>query len=312
VISGKFISWNDLYLLMVLALVNMGRAVRAQSWLASGIGLAAFHLSRAKRRHVEANLVHLFEDDLSATELGMIARDSFCEFWRDIFTLRLNQSDRKALGQIQIQGKEYLVDALSRGRGAIILESSHFGRRNLAKQILHQQGTRVHQVHHEGHIGGLTIGPPTLVQRRFVKPFLEKHEMGFVAEIIYVPDSDSLIYAKQLVSLVQRNEVICISGDGRKGHKRVKLRFLGDEYCFPTGMMNLAKISSAPLLPMFCIVEPNGGTRLVIERPIEIAMGIEREASLREALAQYLRSLESYIMKYPGMYRYWQFERPDN
>ncbi len=258
---------------------------------------------------MEENLRRVFGNDLSTGQRRRIVRESFCEFWEDIFAMHLGKSEREALAQIQIQGKEYLMDALSSGRGAILLESSHFGRRNLAKQVLHHLGIPVHQVHHERHIGGLQVGAPTFVQHRFVKPFLEKHEMAFVAEIIYLTDSDSLIYAKQLMSLVQRNKVICISGDGRRGQKSVSLRFLGDVNQHPTGMMNLAKISRAPLLPIFCMDMPPGKPMLIIDRPIEIEKNLDREASLRQALAQYLRLLESYIMKYPGMYRYWQFER---
>ncbi len=309
----KLVSLNDLYLLTVFALVSLASAIpspQVKRFIADSIGLAAFHLSKNKRRMMEQNLERLFGDEMDRVHVQKIAKESFCEFWRDVFSFQLSNPERATLKRIKIKGKEYLMDALNNGKGAIILESSNFGRRNLTKQVLHHLGISVHQVHHMQHYGGLQVGASTFVQQRIVRPWLEMWERSFVAEIIYLPASDSLIYAKQLLNLLKKNAMICVSGDGRRGYKHVPLQFLGWTYDYPTGMMNLAKISGAPLLSIFCIQSQNVEPTLIIERPIELGTSGNRDEVLQNALAQYLQLLESYVRKYPGMYRNWQFDRP--
>lgn len=311
-IFPKLVSLNDLYLLIVFALISLANAIplpRVKPIITDSLGLAAFRLSRNKRRVVEQNLRRLFGNEIDEPELQRIAKESFCEFWRDLFSFCLSNSERTALKQIKIQGKQYLMDAMNSGKGAIVIESSNFGKRNLAKQILHQLGISVHQVHHVRHFGGLQVGSPTFVQQRIVRPILEKWERSFVAEVIYLTASDSLTYAKRLLTLLQKNKVICVSGEGRKGHKHVPLQFLGWTGDYPTGMMNLGKISGAPLLPIFCFQLQNAEPTLIIERPIEFGTNDDRDELLQNALAEYLRLLETYVRKHPGMYRNWQFER---
>lgn len=306
----KIISGNDLYLLMIFALISIVSSIpsrRAKPWVANSIGLGAFRLSRSKRQRMDENLARVFGNDLDRSQMRRIARGSFCEFWRDLFQIRLSKPEREALEQAEVIGKRSLIEALSQRKGVILLESSYLGRRNLAKQILRHIGISVHQVHNENHFSGLRVGVSTWVQRRLVKPFLEKSEEGCVAEIIYLKESDSLAYAKQLLDILQKNEVICVSGEGTRGYKKVKLRFLGDMGQHPTGLVNLARISGAPLLPIFCFELQNTRPRLVIEQPIEIETNIDRDAAAQNALVEYFRLLESYVMRYPGMYRHWDY-----
>ncbi len=154
--------------------------------------------------------------------------------------------------------------------------------------------------HHVQHLGGFQVGASTVVQQHLVKSWLEKYGKSFVAEIIYLPGSDSLIYAKQLLDVLRKNEVLCVSGDGKRGHKHVPEHFLGRAEHSPTGMMSLGKISGALLLPIFCIYTKDGATSLIIEPPVEFASSARRDELLQQALAQYLQLLESFIKRYPA------------
>ena len=58
------------------------------------------------------------------------------------------------LKQLELLGLEHLRVAIGQGKGAILWESSCFRRRLLAKQILHNNGFAVDQVHGENHLGG--------------------------------------------------------------------------------------------------------------------------------------------------------------
>jgi len=50
------------------------------------------------------------------------------------------------LSQFDIRGLDHLQRAMDNGKGAILWESSHFGRRLLAKRILRHKGFVVDQV----------------------------------------------------------------------------------------------------------------------------------------------------------------------
>jgi lauroyl/myristoyl acyltransferase len=156
-VSFKIISLNDLYLLTVIALVTLANAIpshRAKRFIAESIAQVAFHLSRSKRRRCEENLARVFGSHLTHAEIQTIARESFRECWLDIFSMQLSKTERAALKWVELRGMEHLTAALNKGCGVILLETSFFGQRNLAKQILHERGISVHQVHHVQHLGG--------------------------------------------------------------------------------------------------------------------------------------------------------------
>lgn len=44
---------------------------------------------------------------------------------------------------------------------------------------------------------------------------------------------------------------------------------------------------------------------LIIESPVCLEMDLDRESNLTKTVIQYVRLLESYIMKYPEQYRNW-------
>ena len=74
---------------------------------------------------------------------------------------------------------------------------------------------------------------------------------------------------------------------------------------FSTGMVSLAKISGASILPIICISEGYGEKRLIIEHPISIDKNADRERGLEDSVYQYVTLLESYIRRYPEQYKNW-------
>jgi lauroyl/myristoyl acyltransferase len=140
-----------------------------------------------------------------------------------------------------------------------------------------------------------------------IKTEMEKFEKPFLAEIIYLPSSDSLVFTRILLDRLKQNAILCVPGDGRSGKKLVPIKFLGHTRLFSTGMVSLAKISGASILPILCISEKNDKTSLIIEQPILIETEVGREQVLEKGVLQYVRLLESYIQKYPEQYRNWTF-----
>ena len=249
----------------------------------------------------------MINGNLNEDQRRKLVKGGFFEFWQDTFSLLPTESERAALKRVDLHGLEHLHRAWKEGRGTILWESSYFGRRTLTNQILRMNGFSIHQIHAENHVGGFLYerSSPTWVGDHVIKPFFEKCEKNFVKEIIYLSRSDSLAFTRILLSRLKQNGILCVSGEGKFGRKQIPLNFLGRTRLFPTGMVSLAKISGASILPVFCIQEKNSTTRLIIESPIDIKTNLDRESGLENSVRQYVNLLESYIRKYPEQYRNW-------
>ncbi len=306
----RFIHIRDLYLLFTILLiktVSWSSSPKIREFAARSMASIAYHISREKRRLSLKNISEVFGKGLSDKQKHELVRANFYEFWSEIFSLPASGKDSSEFKTSEIRGLEYLQNALKRGRGAILWESNSFGRRNLSKQILHKNGFLIYQVHAEYHMGGFAGANSTItwVTRNLVKPYFEKYQKKFVADIIYIPRSDSLVFTRQLMNLLKQNEIICITGDGILGKKLLPIKFLGHTRLFSTGMVSLARLSGASILPIFCIENGDGNVCLIIEPPIKTEGNAGREEELESSVAEYAGLLESYIRRYPEKYRSW-------
>jgi KDO2-lipid IV(A) lauroyltransferase len=295
------VALGDLYLLAVASLIETGQMLPAdwRSQLASFVGAAAFQFSGAKRRRIAAGLDRAFGGALPPAARQAVVRGSFRTFWQEAFAIPPQPPARACA-----DGLERVQAALCAGRGAVLIESSAFGHRARAKQILHAQGIRVHTVHMEHHGWGFAERRVTRLSRWVMHQAFEKWEASYVAEMVYLAP-ESLGYTRRLMALLERNEVVCVAGDGQTGQKSVTVDLLGRPRGFATGVASLGRLSGAPLLPMVCIEEPAGRFRLIIEPPLALPEPAERERALAEVMGQYARLLESYIRRYPDQYRNW-------
>lgn len=296
--TAKFIGPYDLYLLLVMALIkllNQCPFLRMKEFFTRVVAFMAFHLSRCRRRVKERALAQTLQ--LSPAELRNITKQSFYHFWHDIF-IASSAGRNKQPGQVnQVRGLERLTEALQKGRGVILWESSFFGRRVMAKRILHENGFSICQVHAENHIGGFSDAK-TWISKHVIQPFFDNCERQFVKEIISLPGSDSLAFIRDLRARLKHNSVLCISADGRQGHKFLPVEFLGRTGSLSTGMVSLARVSGATILPLFCVQEEGDRTTLVIESPICIEADGDRERGFEKAIRQYANLLDCYIKRY--------------
>jgi lauroyl/myristoyl acyltransferase len=303
----RWLDAEDLYYLTVVALLRLAawsRSPRLIAALANAVARIAWMVPSAKRRQMVARLAVCL-DMATPKQRQEIAKGTYRAFWQDTFAL--SGAVRTAEAQpMRVHGLERVHRALAEGRGAILLESSFFGRRNLARIVLHADGIPIVQVHASDHLAGFWSPRDTRVRRAAIRPFLESCERRFVQEILYISRDDrSLAFTRQFLSVLQHNGVLCLSGEGRIGRKTVLLPFLGGERHFVTGALSLAKHSGAPLLPFFCWCDADGLATLVIEPPIEV------EASARAAeagAAAYARLLETYVVRYPSEYWGWHLQ----
>jgi lauroyl/myristoyl acyltransferase len=305
----KLITVKDLYPLCVISLIRVANWVaspKLKLLLVKAVASMAHRFSITKRRLSEKNVGETFGGHLSKERIEAIVKSSFYVFWRDIFLMSPSKIPMAPLSKVDIRGLDHLQSAVDKGKGVILWESSHFGGRFLAKRILCEKGFALHQVHGEYHMAGLPNDGSFVswTRKHFIRPFFENCESCFVRQIIHITAAHSLAVSKILLKLLKQNRIICISADVGRGHRLISVRFLGRTEFFPTGMVTLAKLTGAPILPLFCLQENGSTVSLIIESPVCLEMDLDREGNLTKTV-QYARLLESYIMKYPEQYRNW-------
>jgi lauroyl/myristoyl acyltransferase len=303
---------QDLYFLLLIVLA------RLTSWrpfsnleapLIRLLGEMAYRLSSNKRERMLRVLTDVFGAGLDDGKKREVARSSFRNFWENLFSIAPSPQDLNSLDAIDFHGECFLKGGLDKGTGVILWESNAFGRRLIAKQYLHRLGYRLYQLHSENHLEGLNHPgiDTSWVKRKVIKSFFDTNEKEFVEGTLVIPQSESLAFTRSLTRLLNRNCIICSAADGREGRSSIPVEFFGKSRMFPTGMISLARITEAPLLPIFCFEKPGGSCHLVIEGPIcpWSETDAERGQSTRRAAREYLAHLESYARRFPGQYRGW-------
>lgn len=312
----RLIQRRDLYMVAVIGViegVRLGSPRLLRPGAARALGGLAYRVSRQKRRRIERQLTYTFGESLGASRQRTIVQQSFVEFWDEMLCWSETALPRSVDAQAQLCGVEHLQAALARGRGAILWESNGFGKRLLSKQILHAHGFDLVQVHALGHVGGIGADPAkaSRLQRHFVNPYFDTRLRRFVRHIIYLPGAETLTFTRELLQCLHQNQIICIPIEGHLGQKKITLPFLGQVRGFATGTVNLARMSGAPLLPLFCLPLPEGGYLLEIGKAIQIGDESPREEHLRAALVQMVNELDARVRAHPEWYRHWNFLTDD-
>lgn len=294
-------------LLAVFRAVELARSSEVRR-LSARLITDAFHAaSRARRRAIDSQLRATFGARYSDAERERIIKETSRTFWDDALLLcRLPLPGE--LRAARFEGGERIRAALGRGRGAILLENAYFGYRNAQKRIIHAQGWTAHQTHDREHIGGFGSWSETSIASRVIRPFFEDRERQFCASIVYLSGTDSLAFTRRLADRLRANELVFIAGDGRVGQKRVEVRFLDRRLLFATGAISLARLTAASVLPVFCIREPEGMLRSIVEPPLQVDDGGQA------AMAEFARLLDSYVRLHPGQFHGWhkldRYRRP--
>jgi lauroyl/myristoyl acyltransferase len=305
----QFITPLDLYILCVVVLIQLGAwfsYLGMRAIFINTTAVLAYHLSRRKRRLSEQNVSETFENQFTKDQLRTIVKSSFYQFWLEVFSVASPSFSEAHDGYLEIHGLEFMRQAVDSGKGAILWEGSHFGRRSLMKKILHENGFRILQVYGETHAGGFYRPcPASWVRRRIIKRFFDDCEKEYVAEILNLPLSEPLPVIRILLERLKENRIICVAGDSPLGWSFVRKHFLRGERAFSTGMVSLSRITGAPILPIFCVQESNDRIVMTVEPPIRPDAALDRDRASEACISRYVDLLESYIKKYPGQYFHW-------
>lgn len=241
------------------------------------------------------NLRSAFADEKSEKEIKQIARDVFCNLGKtavECLNLRkLNQEDISQL--VEDRGISTLKKALSRAKGVIAV-GSHLGNWEMCAAYAASADL-----------------DSTVIARRiyyhYYNNFLVSIRNSKGVKTLYRDDkrvlrkSLEILNSNKILAIVPDQDVDSVDG--------VFVNFFGRKAYTPTGPVNLAMLSGAPLIPAFT-VRKNGRLHFITDQPIYVESSGDRKKDILEYTQKWSDVVERYIRMYPSqwvwMHRRWK------
>lgn len=189
--------------------------------------------------------------------------------------------------RLDLPERDLIVDALREQRGAV-LATGHIGNWDIAAKTLSEYGQ-----------------PINLVMARETNSTAQDY-VGAMRQrtgvrVIY---SDTSVFsALNMIRALRANEIVAIQLDRTPGLGNTRaIPFFGAPAAFPTGPFVLARLSGAPLIPVFI---PRVGTRhyaVRIGTPVTLSRAARDTYSLDRAMRAVVREFEAVIREFPSQW----------
>jgi len=255
------------------------------------LGTLIYVLDLRHRRIVRANLQFAYPE-LSQNRVRRLSKHVFQNIGITFFEICqmafLTKED--ILNKFRIRGEEILWDELKKGRGAIII-SAHFGNWELAPQFL-------------GCYFGISI--IGIVKRVRFKPldrWVNRFRTRFGNKIVYRKGA-----AEEMRHAMRSGEVLGLLIDQSRRLVSVEVDFFGHRVFATPAAAFWAIRYKCPVVPMFCIREPDGGLVIDVQPPV----AIQRTNDLRKDIqvnTQYMSdAVEKAVRQHPEQW-FWVHKR---
>ena len=263
--------------------------------LARMIGRLAFWAARREREKTIAHLANAFENEKPPREILKLAEGVFIHYAQvavDVLRFpRLGREEVDRLVEWDPASLSIFDQVLAEGKGAILL-TAHLGNWELMGAFIMLHGL-----------------PGAVVARRI---YYEKFNRLLVdlrsnvrLKTIY---QDAPV--KEFLKILNQNHILGILADQDVDRlDGIFVPFFGRPAYTLTSPVKFALATGAPLVPAF-LVKKNGRYRLLVEEPIYVKMGINKEETIREYTERWSQVVEAKIREFPDqwawMHRRWK------
>jgi len=259
---------------------------RASYAVATVLADAAYFLMPDKKRTAAANIARVVGRPAGSDEVKALARRvfrSYALYWADFFGLASKRAP-EVERLVRIEGIEHLRDALKLGRGAIFV-TAHLGSWDVGGAAL--AGS-------EGLPALSAIVEPVTRETSNTVVTAMRERLG----IRVIPLGSPLKVGRAL----RRNEIVFVVGERLVGADGVEVDFFGERTQLPRGAAYWSVRSGAPIVPGFCIRQPDGTFIGFIEPPILPDGGDGDDAAVRRHTQRIAGIMERYIARYPDQW----------
>jgi len=173
------------------------------------------------------------------------------------------------------------------GRGFIVLTAHVAAWEAASSLISDEQRRRVHLVREE------EVDPRA---QAFVRELLAERS----GDLMVTHFAGDPLLAMTLAAALERGELVALQGDRpRAGGRSIGVELFGRRFELPVGPLALARLTGAPLLPVFAFREDRRRYRVAFREPIVVASTDDRRADLRRAAERVGEGLEWAIRRAP-------------
>lgn len=184
----------------------------------------------------------------------------------------------------EVSGRDQYLQLRALKRGAILV-TAHLGAFEAAVAALRRDEARIHIVFHRDTF------------RLFEELRAAQHQrLG----IIEAPVDDGLGVWVKLRDALLNDEVVLMQGDRvMPGQHGVRLPFFNGHMLFPSGPVKLARMTGAPLVPVFAPRLPGGRVRILLGEAINVNSGADDPSHPHDDLVRLARIIEKVVHEFP-------------
>lgn len=251
-----------------------------------------------KRRHRTFNEITA-TPAFSGVDTKMAVDRAFqVSFLNEIETFLYPRFNKENIGEFtNIEGEEHLKNALSSGKG-VMLVHAHFGNPQMLMSGLGHKGFKINQIGRspledlEDVVGGK---PSSLFIRSMqIRDMLER---TLPANIIYLSQSP-----RQAFEAIKKGGILAIAIDGGGGKNRIGVDFLGRKASFSAGPFSLALKTGAVALPLFVVREKPWFNKIIIGKPFDVINTGNYEDDVIRNTQKFADLMTEYVKMYPCHY----------
>jgi Kdo2-lipid IVA lauroyltransferase/acyltransferase len=254
--------------------------------LARRLGSAYFHVRQKYRQAVRGNLAVILGQPADADAVNRAADAMFGGLfaaWFDFLHFASRPPEESARLIEGVVGFSRIVEARQKGKGVLLL-TAHLGNWEVGGFMLAQVKMPIHVV---------------LVPDIFPGVERARRRLHQEAGIVEIPVDRTFVPTLSVMRALEDNGVVAMQGDRDFDNTGVAVPFFGKESFFPRGPFRVAMATGAAVLPAFIIQMPDGRYRAVVEEPLTVESGGDRETALRVNLERYVAILERYVREFP-------------
>lgn len=202
--------------------------------------------------------------------------------------------------RLRLEGREHIERALAAGKGAVLWVAPMASKDLITKMALHQAGYPVSHLSRFDH--GFSI---SLWGARLFNPLWTRIEERFLAERLVMSATTQVSPLRWLIKRLHANRLVSVTAnhEGRKYPHTPP--FLSGTIQLAEGAPSLSVTTGAALLPVFTVREPDGTFVTKIEPALVPATGGNPAQQIDSLIAQFVRLLESYALRFPCDYQGW-------
>ncbi len=256
-----------------------------------GRGLAALYYGLRPKylRAARANLSVILGQPEESLEVRRLAFDmvaSHFAAWVDFLHFATRPPEDAARLIEGVIGYSRIVAGRLSGRGVLLL-TAHLGNWEIGGLMLAQMRQPVHVV---------------LVPDIFPGVERERRRLHTSSGVTEIRVDRSFVPALAVLRVLRGNGIVAMQGDRDFDNTGIAVPFFGRQAFFPRGPFRVAMASGATVLPAFIVRLPGGRYRAIVEEPLEIEAGGDRDAALRGNIERYVAILERYVRQYPDQW----------